>query len=66
MDTRGAVKAYRGRESSPHILENHPTQMPAESIHSNPLSEANSGVTMLQYTQLLQQVQTLAVAVQGL
>ena len=66
MDTRGTVKAHRGRKPSPHISDNYPTQMPVEPIHSDPPSEANSRVTMLQYTQLLQQIQTLAVVVQGL
>ena len=66
MDTHGAVKACRGCESSPHALENHPFQMSAKPVRSDLLSEANAAVTMLHYTQLLQQVQTLVVAVQGL
>ena len=66
MDNHDAAKACWGREPSPHVSENHPTQMSTESIHSDPPSEMNLGVTMLQYTQLLQQVQILTVAVHGL
>ena len=66
MDIRDAAKARRSHDSSPHASKNHPSEIPTEPVRSDPPLEANSGVTMLQYTQLLQQVQTLTVAILGL
>ena len=66
MNTCGTMKAHKGCDSSPHTSKNYPSQIPTEPVHLDPSLEVNSGVTMLQYTQLLQQVQTLTVAIQGL